>query len=316
MRTKMKIGLIGTFIRDRIFPLNGHMVESIGGLYHSLANAAFLSQGDFEIIPLARVGKDFYPELIEALSLMQHINLNYILQDDQPNTRVDLIYKTQTTRQEITTAPMKPLTMEEVSVLRDCDGIIINMITGEDVSLEAVQWLSRHSRAMLYLDFHTLALGRNEHGRRFYRRPPTWELWLKSVTMVQMNEEEARLLAGYSQEEENPDYEQFIRQVLSMGLRGVHVTLGDKGAISGFRHSNGEYQIQRTATIRVPKLRDIIGCGDAFGAAFVLHYFKHRDFFGATQFATKIATLNTVFLGSINRDKFEEHIKPYANFEN
>ncbi|RMD94416.1 MAG: hypothetical protein D6814_14585, partial [Calditrichaeota bacterium] len=90
--------------------------------------------------------------------------------------------------------------------------------------------------------------------------------------------------------------------------------LGQHGVLSGIRRANGRVEVRKLSPqIPARAVKDIIGCGDAFGAAFVVHYLTHGDFFGASRFATQIATLNTNFIGSLTRDKFEKEIQPYAN---
>jgi len=93
------------------------------------------------------------------------------------------------------------------------------------------------------------------------------------------------------------------------------VTLGSDGVLAARRGHQGRSRIRILAPQVQPQpVVDVIGCGDAFGAAFLVHYLRHRDFFAAAQFATTIATLNTTFLGSLTREKFEENIKHYADF--
>ena len=311
---KKKLGVIGTFIRDRIFPLKGDEVQSIGGLYHTLAYASLLGGQDFEVLPVARVGRDFYPKILEKLQPLPGVDLSLLQVDEAKNTQVKLIYKTPTSRDEITTAPMRPIAVHEVQGLRDADAVIINMITGEDIELAALKWLAKNTRAFLHFDFHTLALGMDDQGKRYYRKPVNWQEWIAQVHVLQMNELEAALLGDIADEQDIEAFRDFMRRLLQNGLTGVHVTLGDKGVLSGRKDPGGRVTIKHIVPeIEGLKVKDIIGCGDAFGAAFIVHYLKSRDFFQAAKFATHVAAMNTTFMGSLTIEKFEQKIKPYAN---
>lgn len=309
-----KIALLGTFIRDRIVPLTGPEVQCLGGLYHSVAFTSLLGDADFRIMPFARVGQDFFEIVQETLRPFANIDLSHLIIDSQKNTAVKLIYKTPTSRDEVTSALMAPLQPHELQACTQADGIVVNLITGGDVSLESVQWLSQNCDAPIYLDFHSLALGFDESGMRYYRRPSGWQDWLRAVDFVQMNEGEAACLSGTNNFE---DWLHFLHTCLDeFNLSGMHVTVGEHGVLSGTRGMDGRHLVKH-----VPGLsngivvRDIIGCGDAFGASFLVHYLTNNDYWAAVAFANQIAAHNTTFMGSITREIYSEHIQPYATFE-
>ena len=315
MQSRPEIGVVGTFIRDRIITLEGRSVDSIGGLYHSVAYLCFLAGNDFRIVPLARVGQDFWPELQSAFSELPGLDAQHLIVAPQENTRVKLIYKSATERDEVTTEPMPPLGICEVKGLAAVKGILVNMISGEDLQLSALQWLARETAASLYFDLHTLALGRDAAGRRFYRMPPDWQDWIACGDFLQLNRDEARLLAGLPAGSGVEAFHDFLESLLRLGPQGVLLTLGREGVVAAFRDRSQVTKIRKLAPKSVSgRPVDVIGCGDAFGAAFLAHYLRRGDFFEAAQFATTIATLNTTFLGSLTREQFEENIKHYANF--
>lgn len=312
----MTLGLIGTFIRDRIVMLDGSEVGSIGGLYHSLANAAFLAPDSIKLLPVARVGEDFWSDIQSMLSDLPGIDGRGLIKVPQPNTQVTLIYKSQNRRDEISSQPMQPLQLEEVRPLRHADAILINMITGEDISLTALQWLAESTPALLYFDFHTMALARDLSGQRMFRKPPDWRDWLRVVDFVQMNQEEARLLADLESEYDFEGFRRFMQEVLHrLDCKGMNITLGENGVLAGLRSENGHIEIRQIPVPEPIEPVDVIGCGDAFSAAFLIHFLQFKDFFKAAAFGNRIASLNTTFKGSISREKFNQFVRPYANFE-
>ena len=56
--------------------------------------------------------------------------------------------------------------------------------------------MRRQTSALIYLDFHYRATDIDEHGKRYYRRPDDWREWVREVDVLQLNEMEARTLAG------------------------------------------------------------------------------------------------------------------------
>ena len=310
---KKKIAWVGTFIRDEICTLDGQTLESIGGLYHGLAYAAFLAGDRFDLYPLARVGENFLPDLQNRLAQLPGVNMDLLITDPAPNTSVRLVYKSATERDEFTSPLLPPLDADDCRLLADCEGVAINMISGADITLEALLWLKEHGRGPVYFDFHTLAQGISDEGRRFYRKPEHWETWLTTPDFVQMNEHEAALLGDLAASDEQ-ELRRFITRVLLQGPQGVSVTLGARGVLAGYR--TGAHVEIRHYRHELPAsaVRDIIGCGDAYGAALFTALLSGHEFFPAAEFATRIATLNTTFLGSVTAQLFEEKIKPHADF--
>ncbi|MFQ5435208.1 MAG: hypothetical protein ACE5FD_10060, partial [Anaerolineae bacterium] len=121
----MKIGVVGTFIRDRISPWQGETVESIGGIFFTVSYLANLLDCNSEIYPVAYVGDDFYDQLIEQLSAYENVRLEGIRRVARTNTRVELFYSGPQERYEVTTPPMPPLTLDELAILRDTDAVLV-----------------------------------------------------------------------------------------------------------------------------------------------------------------------------------------------
>ncbi|MCA9734198.1 MAG: carbohydrate kinase family protein [Deferribacteres bacterium] len=308
-----KIAFVSTFIRDEIIPLQGHPTQSIGGLYHGLAYAAFLAGEDTELYPVATVGEDFQDILLPRLGKLPRLNLEMLHFISQKNTAVRLKYISETERDEFTTAPMPPISGDRLIQLADFDAVLFNMVSGEELELETLQHFQHNANCLVYLDFHTLALARDTEGKRYPNCPENWQDWIRCVDYVQMNEKEAAILSGDDIRKDDVKAREFLQRLLGLGVRGVLITLGDKGVLAGLRQNNGANEIQ---FFENPKSQspvvDIIGCGDAFGAVFLLNFVKYQNFWQAIKKAMLIATFNTTFLGSITKEIFKEKIQPYA----
>ena len=306
-----EIGVIGTFIRDTIITLDQQKVESIGGLYHALAYLACLAEPDTVIKPLCHVGADFSSTVKHALKRFgNHVSFDLLHKVPQPNTQVTLIYRNSESRDEITTRPMAAITPDEIRQLAGCEAVIVNLITGQDVSLEALHHLKNgNGSPLVYFDLHSLALGIDAEGRRYYRELPDWPSWIEAVDILQMNEKEAATLAGVA----DPGDEELISfglRIVGEELTACHITLGSRGSLLFYRDGN---RVRHQAFRAEQNLEtiDIIGCGDAFGAAFITHFLQHGDFPGATSFANHVAGLNCAFMGSLTPENFRSHVQPY-----
>ncbi len=112
----MKIGVIGTFIRDKIRPWKGEPVDSIGGIFFTVSFLANLLDNEAEIVPVCFVGEDFYDQVVEELSQYKNVRLDGIKRLPRKNTQVTLTYITPQDREEITTEPMPALGLSLIHI--------------------------------------------------------------------------------------------------------------------------------------------------------------------------------------------------------
>ena len=306
------IGVIGTFIRDTIVTLDGRRVESIGGLYHTLAYLASLVPQETVVKPLCHIGADFYERVAGTLAQFgTHVRFDLMQIAARPNTAVTLIYRSAESRDEITTEPMPAIAANEIEAVADVDAILVNLISGPDVELEALQRLKARAKTpLLYLDLHSLTLGIDAQGKRYYRAVPEWQSWMRAVDILQVNELEAATLADFRGVPSDGDLIKFGEKIVAEYVRACHITLGSRGSLLFHRTSNA---VQHEHFMPKKDLHtvDIIGCGDAFGAAFMGHFLNSADYPAATRFANDVAGLNCTFMGSLTPEKFQTHVKPY-----
>ncbi|MDZ7290894.1 MAG: carbohydrate kinase family protein [candidate division KSB1 bacterium] len=312
-----RIGVIGTFIRDTIVTLDGRTVESIGGLYHTLANLSCLVDAEISVQPLCHVGEDFYETVRQALMRFgPKILWESIYRVPQPNTQVKLIYRTRETRDEITSSPMPAVTTSEIAAVAGCDAVLVNLITGRDVDLEALHVLRKSCHSpLIYLDLHSLALGIDPAGKRYYRPIPEPESWLQVCDILQMNEREAATLAGSATPARGKnfaraDLQSFGKHLVGERLLACHITLGSDGSLLFYR-SGGQVHHEYCQPLRGVITVDVIGCGDAFGAAFLAQFLKTKNFSAAAHFANKVAGLNCTFMGSLTPEKYQQFVEPH-----
>ena len=288
---------MGTFIRDRITPWQGAETQSIGGMFFTVSYLANLVEPSVEIFPLAFVGADFKADLLHELRIYPNVSLRGLFALPRENTQVHLTYASAREREEVTTDPMPPLGREELACALDADVAIVNLITGCDVQLQALAGFRESSGALLYLDFHSHALGIDPAGQRYYRQPPDWREWLALTDVLQLNAMEACTLSGFSEEAPLEALQEFGLSILELGPSVCHITLEERGSLLCHK-TDDQAQVTRIPGVSVPLVLDRIGCGDAFQAGYIAKYLQGAGVLEATQFAHKTAGLNCTFVGS------------------
>ncbi|MFQ5706985.1 MAG: carbohydrate kinase family protein [bacterium] len=293
----MKVGVVGTFIRDKILPWKMQSVESIGGIFFTVSYLANLLEPEAEVWPVCFVGEDFYETIESQLSRYPNVRLDGIRIVPRKNTQVRLTYTGPQERDEVTTAPMPVLQHEQLEMLQDADAVEVNLITGVDVDLNALKRFRQDSRALIYLDFHSHALGISAEGKRYYKRPADWREWIDVADVLQINEMEARTLAGVAKELPKEVLVDFGRRILQMQPSVCQITLAEKGGYV-FYLNNDKVVVKRIKALPIAHVVDIIGCGDAFAAGYLVEYLRTKDVYQATKFANRVAGLNCTFMGS------------------
>ena len=145
-----------------------------------------------------------------------------------------------------------------------------------------------------------------------------WRRWIEMFDVVQMNEVEARLLAGTDHEtaaaggpggpggllEAEGDFIAFGRSVISLGPSVCVITRGPLGPVTVYRND------REPAAFAIPSepvrgVVDTTGCGDAFAAGFVTEYVTSKDPVSATRLANRVASVNCTVAGLPERGVFD-----------
>lgn len=290
----MKFLVVGHLCLDVIHPANGEEVESYGGIYYSIVTLATLLGPSDVVTPVFGVNRGDYPALIEHLKLFPNVDPSGIFKADEPTNRVHLYYKDQQTRIECSRDIAPPIPYGKIRRYLSVDGVLVNMISGSDITLETLDHIRlaiRSHNIPLHFDYHSLTLGVRENHERFRRPVENWRRWAFMDDTVQLNEEEIRGLAvdGLSER-------QTIGHLLTLSVKGVVVTRGDRGAT--LYYSDHKKVLQKDFDgIRLEHPHDTTGCGDVFGAAFHLQYVKTGTLAAAADFANRVAAAKVEGVG-------------------
>jgi sugar/nucleoside kinase (ribokinase family) len=155
------------------------------------------------------------------------------------------------------------------SDLNSFDGILINMITGFDITLDQLKQIRNNYSGLIYIDVHTLSRGLKDDYRREFRLIPDFKDWAKCLDLIQVNQSELYTLSQKKNEIE------IVEEIFSYGIKILCVTKGELGARVYYKNRNeiASYFIAATK-INNP---NIIGCGDVFGASFFYSYIRNKN---------------------------------------
>jgi hypothetical protein len=190
--------VIGTVVDDRILTPDGGETRSLGGIAYAVAALATVAGRRLRVHPACRAGRGMRGPIERAWRPLPAVDLAGVVDTDLPHTRVELDYRAQGLgsgeRLERLLDPMPPLQVADLSAVAATEVALVNLISGFDLELAAMQWISADRTVML--DVHSLVLERLNDGTRS-RRPRTDALeWLRHADVVQCNLAEAASLCG------------------------------------------------------------------------------------------------------------------------
>ncbi len=283
---KFKIAVIGTINRDSLVFPNKERQESFGGIFYSLSALSALGSRWMEIYPVCNLGYDVYHGVVGMLSHYGNVRLEGIRKVDRKNNHVLLLVDQNNERLEVLKNRVPAVSFDQVEPFLDSDVLLVNFTSGFDLTLRTLRQMRTNSRALIYMDIHSLTLGVRKSGKRFLRRPARWAEYLNQVDIIQCNQAEFGLLAGreFRSAEEMRD---FGGHMLGLGPRIVLVTLGGEGAVM-MRRQGRECKLTRQSGRKVRAFKDATGCGDAFSAGFLSCYLRTGNSDLSLAFANRV----------------------------
>jgi sugar/nucleoside kinase (ribokinase family) len=294
----MKFLVVGHLCLDVIHPIDEPEVQSYGGIYYSVATLAALAGRGDRILPVFGVNKNEYDSLLRHIKeKFPAVDASGIYQFDEPTNNVHLFYQNAETRIECSKDISKPIPFEKIRSFLNVDGVLVNMISGFDLKLETLDELRlavREEKVPIHFDYHSLTLGVKDNHERFRRPVSDWRRWAFMTDTIQLNEEE---IGGLPLE--NLNEQQTIGHFLSLSVKGVVITRGERGATL-YTSDHKKIVRQDIAGLSVQRARDATGCGDVFGAAFHFHYVKNGNMLAAAEFANTIAARKAQMVGAQN----------------
>ena len=259
----MKILVIGHSVEDHIHQNNEEKVKP-GGIYYSVLGLTKIVAANDEIHLVTALQKSNEHLFFDAFDKTSKKNVSWV--DEIP--KVHLIIHDSEERTECYENISKNLDVD-YSILNNFDGILINMITGFDITLEQLKEIRKHFNGLIYLDVHSLSRGFDNSKTRVLQQIENFSQWASSVDLIQANEHEVKTLFHFDNELE------IAAEVLKHGTEVLIVTEGAKGARAYFKRND------KVESNFVPAEKVItnnkVGCGDIFGSIFFYTYLKSQN---------------------------------------
>ena len=171
--------------------------------------------------------------------------------------------------------------------LNEFDGILINMITGFDISLEQIKKIRNDFNGPIYFDVHTFSRGISDDMKRYFRQIPDFREWVKNIDILQANEQELKTLSDKTNEEE------IVEELFKNGVKIVIITKAEAGAKAYFKSDD------KTDSFFIAaekfKVQNSVGCGDVFGATFFYGYIRNKNIIKSLNAANNAAGRSTTF---------------------
>ena len=277
----MNILVIGHSVVDKIID-KGSISVKPGGIFYTVVS--FLSQIQKEDKLYLCSSIDEKNEILfkDAYDKIEREFLVYV--DSIP--KVELIVDNAGERKETYSQISQNLSLP-AGELNRFDGILINMISGYDVSLTQLKQLRENYNGLIYFDVHTLSRGIDKNLNRIFRRIDDFNKWAECIDILQTNESE--LLTLSDQEEEAA----IVDELFAFGIRQVIITRAEKGATVFFRESAIIKNYHKDA-LKV-NLINKVGCGDVFGAVYFYNYIKNKNVTLALEQANLFAGISTTY---------------------
>lgn len=309
------MGIVGTLVWDRIVPADprAEALEEWGGIAYSMAAALAALPPSWRVRPLVRVGQDVIDEAAELFTADSRVDASGVEVVPEPNNRVELRYRDHADRTEILGGGVSGWTGTELARrAADCDGLLVNFISGHEVCLEEFEAVRLAYPGPMYVDLHSLFMGIDEQGKRLPRSLVDWRRWCACADAVQMNQHEFDLLDGTG------DPAATMASVLDQGPRLVFVTRGERGVSwlsrsddhvpprvwrtdeAGAGHACHAPERPGPRQVTVPSARrgDPTGCGDIWGSVLFGRMLAGDPVASAVEVANRLAAHSVEHVGT------------------
>jgi len=304
--------VLGSFVWDVIHgrDVRTAPVEEWGGITYALSAFDAALAGEWQLVPIAKVGSDVYPRAVEFLGTLRRLAPGATaVEVPYANNRVELRYSSIERRSEVLSGGVPPWSWLGLRpLLEGLDALYVNLISGFELDLETTQLIRQHFRGPMFGDLHSLMLAVQPDGLRSLRPLPNAAEWCACFDLLQVNEDEMSMMA--------PDPLALAATAMARGVRTLVVTLGARGAVyfvspgfdrlrdleagRGVRAVGGAV---RTALVPAPSgpvktEGDPTGCGDVFGATYFSRLLAGDSFSDALHCALRAATRNLAHRGA------------------
>lgn len=259
----MKILIVGHSVFD-IISFSGKQVFSPGGIFYSAQQLLKISFPDDKLFICTQIDDNSTEHFLPIYS---EFNTEFIEKVDSIPS-VKLILDNSSERKEIYFNTPSKLNINKIN-FSDFDAILINMITGNDITAEDLKLIRSQTSGIIFFDIHTLSRPMNQSGERIFSQIKNYEEWLRNIDILQTNENEFETL-GVSQSEMEK-----VNNLFEIGVKIILLTKGLNGSKVFYKKDN-EIKSYFISAKKI-KTTNTVGCGDTFGATFFYNYIRTKN---------------------------------------
>ena len=277
----MNFLLIGHSVVDKIID-GEHQSKKPGGIFYSVIS--FLSQIDLQdkLFLCSNINKENAKLFKEAFDLVE----KDFIQTVKSIPCVELFVNKAGEREETYSEIAQNLNLPSKRLGR-FDGILINMISGYDLSLPQLKELRKNYNGLIYFDVDTLSRGVDKNLKRVFKPIKDFNEWAQCIDIMQANESELKTLSSYL------DEKLIIEELFSYGIQQIIITRSERGATVIIKENNSLKQFHKDA-LQVKTINKV-GCGDVFGAVYFYNYIKNKNILLALEQANLFAGAATTY---------------------
>ncbi|HEV8449602.1 MAG TPA: carbohydrate kinase family protein [Gemmatimonadaceae bacterium] len=317
MTRKRRVGVIGSIVWDVIYgrDTRSSPIAEWGGISYALSGMDAALSDEWEIVPIIKVGEDLAPAASQFMSGMRRMSSDARpIVVPYPNNRVELRYFDDERRSEVMHGGVPPWTwlgLKPVLETARLDALYINFLSGWELDLDTTMLVRQSFAGPIYCDLHMLAWAVQPDGLRTLRPISNVREWCGCFDVVQVNEDEMRMLAA--------DPMALAATALHAGVRCLVVTLAKRGAVYFAAADFERLELARPASPRpfqsiasdVGPMRtsivpadhvvdggDPTGCGDVWGATYFSRLLAGDNFGDAILAAHRAAARNVGHRGA------------------
>ncbi|MGE5692817.1 MAG: PfkB family carbohydrate kinase [Candidatus Zixiibacteriota bacterium] len=298
-----EIAVLGSINEDFIIH-KGKQKHSYGGILYNLAALSVLLP-NARITPLVFLGRNIWPKAGKFTHDLINLDWNCAQKLKRKTNQVRLFYLPNGEKKEMLKHPVPKFSWEDLRPALQADAILLNFISGWEISPRLFQNLRRKFPGAIHVDLHSLLLGIRKNGKRFRRVPRNWHFFL-NADFVQMNQREWELVANLPFNREN--LLRFCKKWWRKKWKVILVTLAENGAVMAWR--SGALKVISYPAPKV-KRSEQTGAGDFFAAGFLSALLEGKDPKAALQRAVRTASWKCRYEGIESVLKHKHELKRF-----
>ena len=277
----MNFLVVGHSVVDKIIDIDRISIKP-GGIFYTVVSLISQINSDDKVHLCSSIDEENEMLFDDAYDRIEKDFLIYV--DSIP--KVELVVNEVGERKETYSQTAQNLLLPSID-LNSFDGILINMISGYDISLDQLKYLRNNYSELIYFDVHTFSRGVDKNLNRIFRRINDFNKWAECIDILQANESELLTLS------DQKDETGVVDELFSYGIKQIIITKAEKGATVFYKEQNSVKKIHKDAL--KTNVVNKVGCGDVFGAVYFYNYIRNKNVILALEQANLFAGIATTY---------------------